>query len=543
MSALPPPVDLGLPDKFRSWYPGQDDLILTMTESDRRFICMESPTGSGKSLSYTTLAHLLGGRWVILTSTKGLQDQLAGDFRSMGMVDVRGKSNYDCIYLQYTGSYGNCDIGPCHSGMMCQYRTPYGEGCHYFDAVERAKRANLVVTNYSYWLAINHYTDEGLGDFDGIILDEAHEAPEEVSSFLAVELLPGELDLTAGAHPSPDCGDLDKWSAWARGKTQYVESYVTTIGAVLKSGSGGRADSKRYTEYKRILDKLKRISTLSSTRTDWVHESIGQKGSHAKGVRFTPIWPGPYTESVLFHGIPKVVFSSATVTPKTIELLGVDLRDTSYLHGISTFPVASRPVVFVKTADMTTRGTESDFKWWVNRIDQITKARMDRKGILHTVSYARAEKFMRMSKLADLGVHYTNLKESTYRMVEKFRAADPPALMVSPSLSTGYDFPMEECEYQIIGKIAFPDTRSALMEARCKADPTYSAYLAMQNLIQSCGRGMRSPTDRCETLVIDNSFEWFIKRHRDFAPPWFHAAVRRSDTVPDPLPKLGKKKD
>ena len=131
-----------------------------------------------------------------------------------------------------------------------------------------------------------------------------------------------------------------------------------------------------------------------------------------------------------------------------------------------------------------------------------------------------------------------NDPKNTRTTVERFRSSDPPRVLISPSLTTGWDLPDEDCEYAIIAKIPFPDTRSAITAARSKADPDYGPYVAMQTIVQASGRGMRSATDSCEVLIIDDQWRWFWPKFKHFAPGWCKEAVSHSITIPAPLPKL-----
>ncbi len=66
----------------------------------------------------------------------------------------------------------------------------------------------------------------------------------------------------------------------------------------------------------------------------------------------------------------------------------------------------------------------------------------------------------------------------------------------------------------------------------------YTAYLAMQSLVQAYGRGDRAEDDWCETLCVDDNLKWFIWKYREFAPRWFLDAYRKWDSltsVPKPL--------
>jgi len=58
----------------------------------------------------------------------------------------------------------------------------------------------------------------------------------------------------------------------------------------------------------------------------------------------------------------------------------------------------------------------------------------------------------------------------------------------------------------------------------------------METLVQECGRATRSATDKCEVLVIDDNWKWFIYQYKDLAPGWFRTRIKGSkETVPNPL--------
>lgn len=122
--------------------------------------------------------------------------------------------------------------------------------------------------------------------------------------------------------------------------------------------------------------------------------------------------------------------------------------------------------------------------------------------------------------------------------VQRFKDSRPPAIFISPSATTGLDFPYSTCEYQIIAKVPFPDLRSKILKARAKKDTEYPFYLAMLDVVQAAGRGMRAADDQCETFIVDDNWGWFARRYKHFAPAWFWEAVRRTDRILDPPLKL-----
>jgi Rad3-related DNA helicase len=185
---------------------------------------------------------------------------------------------------------------------------------------------------------------------------------------------------------------------------------------------------------------------------------------------------------------------------------------------------------------LTYRSSDAVLKLWLARIDNIIRRRLDRKGIIHCVSYARRDLIIRNSRYKDLMLTHDSGEQAV--AVEKFKSADPPRIFLSPSATTGLDFPYDQCEYSIVAKVPFPDQRSKILKARAKGDPEYAMYLTMLDVVQASGRGMRAVDDSHETFIVDDQWGWFHKKFRRFAPAWFLESCRRTESIPNPPPKL-----
>ena len=520
---LPPPVACGAPPAFEAWRDGQPEAVCHVVDSPARITALVLPTGSGKSLVAATLATLTGWRTCILTSTKGLQDQIHTTFHTTGLKDLRGQRAYPCRMLLTEGQHfregigKGCDVGPCKLGLTCQWRE---RGCSYFDAVADATRAPLVVTNYQAWMS-HHEFRQGLGPFDCLVCDEAHAAPEEVSNFLACTITHDQLD--AAGLDIPADATITGWVAWARAHRKVVTTWAEH--AVRDAAIGGvhtRAQSARA-----LATSVERLAVADPE--DWL---VLLHGSY----QFHPLDPGRYVEATLLHGIPRIVLMSATMTPKTVAALGLDPALVDFHATPSTFPVERRPVTHITTCRIDHRLDDAGTRVWLARVDQILAGRPDRKGIIHTGSYARAKLIYEHS------AHRARLlfhdRDTTRQTVELFRRSRPGTVLVSPSLTTGFDFAGKACEFQIILKVPWPDSREPVMQARTAKDKAYPAYLAMQDLVQAVGRGMRSAEDQCETLILDDHCKWFVSSYRHYAPRWFLDAYRSTLTIPVPPPPL-----
>ncbi len=272
------------------------------------------------------------------------------------------------------------------------------------------------------------------------------------------------------------------------------------------------------------------LATIEAARAkDWIVEEVEE------GFQFDPIRPAKYAELKLFCKIPRVVLTSATIRPKTLFMLGVGQDRFDFLEFPSDFDPARCPIYHIPT--MRNDHSVSDFSMLYLKADQIVAKRRDRKGIIHTISWARKQEVLNCTQYSEQMI--SNLKgESVTKVIEDFRKSPAGTILVSPSVGTGYDFPGSDCEYQIILKVPFQDGRSKIVKARQEADKEYGPYQAMQSLVQMAGRGMRSRSDQCETFLLDDHAAWFIPKYASFAPKSFHQFFKTLGIIPKPPERL-----
>jgi ATP-dependent DNA helicase DinG len=541
---LPPPNLFGLPTKYTEWRPGQDDAVMAALESPKRVVGAVLPTGFGKSLMYMAVGHLSEARTVILTSTRALQHQLMTDFGEMDATLVQGQRSYLCDAMSPAGHlyphFGKdrqqtvavtVDQGPCHVGVDCHLKA---NGCSYYDVIRRALRSRIVITNYAWWFTLVNRPDIKLNP-DLLVCDEAHEAPAALADALGAEIRRGDIidffaDSELGRLPNaPDGWSHQEWSTWAK-------RGVSRLAQMLDGTEARTPEALRRLRRAQWLQRaLQRIAAIDPALL-----LISDAQSHEASLRFDIVWAAPYTEDWLFRGAPKVLMTSATFAAHTATMLGVVPNDLDLFEAGDGFPVKRRPIYILTgptVPKVDFRITAEAERLWIQEIDRLLEARADRKGIIHCVSYRRRDILITRSQHRARMMSHD--RHNTADRIEVFKASKPGTVLVSPSVTTGYDFPYQECEFQILGKVPFPDQRDPVTIARTQIDSRYPMYLAMQEVIQAVGRGMRAPDDQCETLLVDKNFSWFLSKHADLAPRWFRKALRRSDVAPSPPPPLG----
>jgi len=526
-----PPTFLSpdLPTRFNSWYPGQSEAlaqIMAWLQSDARFLCVDAPTGSGKSLLAILTAILSRPlSTCILTATKGLQSQLLQDFQSV-IMDMRGQNNFKCLASEDADL--TVDEGHCHAGISCDLKR-FG-GCTYYDRLKVVRTEPIISTNYAYYLAQNNYGD-GLS-LEGttrnlLICDEAHLAFQALESFHTARITRAEVEQVGGTYPLLELESWAVWRQWAVATTPKAEAEVMRIEHRIAEHKEARTriPSALFRAYRTRKGLVTRLKSLYAHDTDYAWEHNDREQSWT----FVPIWPP--SES-LFGDVPKIMLLSACITAKTATNLRIP--DPQFVHVPSHFSPAKTPIKHVETVRMNNRTTDAEMRHWVDRIDQIIARRQDRKGIVFPVSYARRDFILLNSKHRN--IMHSHGSDDVVEMVARFKAAPAPAVLVSPSVTSGWDFPDRECQYIIVGKIPYPDTRRMVVKKRGEEDSEWSSFTAMETLVQEAGRGTRSAADSCEVLILDDNWKWYWHRNKQFAPEWFHPRVQGSTSVvPQPL--------
>lgn len=521
------PSDLLEAGQFGGWYPGQQDLLLHALEwyySQSQYLGISVPTGMGKSLIALLLTKMTGTRSVILTATKGLTHQYLRDCGDIGGREVKGRNNFPCLLSpEYSAEDGICNLG-----MVCDLR----DECPYRIQLEAARGSRLVITNYAYWLAQTNYTHDGLGGTGLLICDEAHLAFGALEGFLTVYIARADIQPLGINFPVTGPGQWQGWRLWAETSKEIVDDAAIKMNSEVRASRRDRRPppASLVRAARRTTGLVSKLRLLSGLNEEW----IVQWTLH--GCRFVPKWVSQHAED-LFQSIavPKIILMSAILSHRTLDYLGVPEEGRFWIEAESMFPPENTPIVHVDTARINYRTSDMDTRTWVSRIDQIIRRRLDRKGIVFTVSYERAKLLLARSKYKDIMITHST-KDVTYA-VDTFKSSPPPLVLVSPAVTTGYDFPMQEqSQYIIIGKVPYPDTSDVVTKARHEDDKDWSSYIAMETLIQSSGRMTRSAQDKCEVIIVDNNIVWFMRRYGKFAPAWFKARyLGKRDTVPDPL--------
>ncbi len=232
-------------ENFRA-RPQQVEMAQAIAEAieGNSLLIAEAGTGTGKTFAYLVPALLAGGKVIISTGTKNLQDQLfQRDLPTVrdalkapvSVALLKGRANYVCHYhLERTQSDGRFvtreDVR--HLGKIVKYakitqsgdksgladvpenapiwmqvtstrenclgqECPHHKECFVLKARSDAMKADVVVVNHHLFFADVMLRDEGVAELlpacNTVIFDEAHQLPETASLFFSESISTSQL--------------------------------------------------------------------------------------------------------------------------------------------------------------------------------------------------------------------------------------------------------------------------------------------------------------------------------------------------------------
>lgn len=524
MQTIKTPAELGFPAKFDSWRPPQLDALRRLLRSTKRVKALTAPTGFGKTAVYMAYALITQLPTCFVTSSRALQDQLMADFAGVGLVDLRGRRNYVCDMRPDT----TCEEG---YAARCPYKGTVS--CPSTQAEMRAACSPLVVTSYAKWTSARKF-GQGMEHFQQVVFDEGHEAPHALADSVQVVLHQHEIEQVLGLD-FPDVAQAEEfvnWKPWAIAAR--AEADVALHAAKSALNPDKPSTVRHYLHMRNLVKRI--VSVAAGNPQNWIADTWEERRGNtiSTGYVFDPIRPGKFAEGALLLHMPSILVVSATLRPKTLYMMGISKEAHDYYEYPSDFDATRCPIYYVPTMRVDNKATDFMPLW--NRHDQIAARRRDRKGIVHTVSYARQKEAL-VSRYAD-AMLLNNQGDAAGGIVGEFKRSRPGTILVSPSVGAGFDFPGKECEWQLLLKIPFPNGHTKIHRARQQDDPEYGAYLAMNKMVQAFGRGMRSKEDKCESFIIDSHLDWFLGRFSHLAPKWFKQFFKQVSVLPAPPPKL-----
>ena len=523
------PLLESLPDWVSEFRPHQIEAINAIMDAFERVdvVVLSAPTGSGKTLIGEAVGRLLNKHRLYVCSSKMLQDQFVRDFSYAKL--LKGRSNYptelrpDSFHpddpLGHI-SAEDCTWSLTKSCNFCEKKF----SCPYEKAKFAALRAELAVLNTSYLLT----EANGPGKFsqqEFVIIDEADTLEQTLMGHVSVEI--GERRLERyGWNPPSRVTVEDSWLEWLHTTVSDLRHRASRFPDVL--------DDVRTAREARYVNQL--IAKLVGVRDgipsgNWVYTGRGSNDDprSGKGVSFRPARVDHIGVPFLWDHSDKFLLMSATIisSDELMNSLGYD-GPYETIQVRNTFPVENRLVYYRGATSMSFKNRENGA--WDKMADAIARdvEREQDRILVHTVSYALTEHlYQRLIRSTSRPIiRYTNSVGRDWAMREYL--LQPGSVLLAPSMGRGVDLPDDACRVQMITKVPFPYTKDRQVNKRMYSPGgrLWYSVQTVRELVQMCGRAIRSEKDWARTYVYDTDFETNLwARNRNLFPEWFREAI------------------
>jgi ATP-dependent DNA helicase DinG len=574
--------------------------------SDEGLALIEAGTGTGKSFAGLIPAVLSGKRTVVGVPVKALQDQYIGDLRFLAQfldftwAILKGRSNYFCraqaealqapnaiqrevmrmVADKATETGDRSEFPPVPnedwsalsiSAAECPGRKncPFGKTCFAEQAKDRAADADIVVTNLAYLLtdlvlrSQTAGTVSLLGDFDQLIVDEAHELEDAVTKALEDSIgvgafirLARDTDNFLHDHGLKENGYRiqalatamwDKveriYANWMKAnQVRKPESMPLPLSVIMDSlgdDLGGlvnaiaecraqvlafRADEdSKFAKY-RMLRKLdnwrERLMAFATDEPDktvrWVQqeEQLVQRRKEMRTyLRSAPVHAAPFLRANVWEKMPAVLMSATLAVGGDFgyisERLGLDTYEPATFITRSPFDYAAQAMVYVPSKDMPIPSGATS-QAWRTYAQQATRELVTRaRGGALLLFTSRVGMNDTYRVLADdfraqgLTVLRQGDAESP-ELIRRFKEGNA-VLFGLRTFFQGIDVQGEACRLVVIDKLPFAVPTDVLVQAR------YEAYERRFGMRKSFS-GMSIPT---MALVLIQGFGRLIRHVND----------------------------
>jgi len=305
----------------------------------------------------------------------------------------------------------------------------------------------------------------------------------------------------------------ESWREWAAETLGIANQQLSSL-----QDKWGAEDLISWHQLSRLKTKLEFFVTEADD--NWIYDNNNS---------FKPIRVNKYAEKYLWSHGKRFLGISATISPwrHLCHDLGADPAEVEFIDVPSIFDVARYPIYYQPVANMGRDTKEAEIPALVRAIDRIMEQHPDQKGLIHCVSYDNMYRILNLTKYPEKTIHHVDSNRES--QLRQFINSDEPLVLLSPAMERGVDLPDDNCRFIVIIKVPFPylgdpQIKARLYQGKSDGQTWYNAATA-RRIVQSTGRGMRSPTDQCVSYILDSTFGDFYQRNIAMFPRWWRDAL------------------
>lgn len=503
-----------------------------------KFVICSAPTGSGKSFISKTLGNVSNestdtfrelvesynafkmdnvGNYInepecldepshgayALTITKSLQDQYLKLFDD-SMV-MKGKSNYMSTLNPNIDVETESIVIP--RNILEDHKRAHK--CPYHNARRDGLVGKFGVLNYKMFLSLPGHVKRK----NFIICDEASELEDEIVKQYSVFVDPDKLKLLGVNIPKLYSENHNAIYKWINACTIEISEYTDKLINKSNSKKVGLTDSESIKlKYLKNLHRSLNLITETWEECEYVAQRDG------KTVKITPLKVDTLS-NYIFKYADNVLLMSATIIDHRHFAKSLGIKEYKYVESDSTFDPKKSPIYINTKQKINHYNLNKMLPKVVKQIDEICKLHKSDKGIIHTHTSYIASYIQ--NNLNSNRLLCRDKETQNDEILRQHCISKEPTILVSPSLGLGIDLKDELARFQIIIKAPYLPLGDNRIKRLFEVDKQWYSNKMLSNVVQQCGRGVRSKQDFCKTYILDASIYEAILRSKNKLPKYF----------------------
>lgn len=517
--------------KFRQGQEEAINSIINFIEDGDKYIILNAPVGSGKSvIAYVVAKYLEQQSYdtYLSTGTKILQDQYIHDFTDVKT--IKGRNNFDCVSeplvncangLCKTRNKFKCNNKPIlkdewvYQGVpvpttQLEFERQCTDMCNYWFNKLNGIFAPITMLNYDYLISDTRFVQQ-LPYRKLLVCDEAHNIENVLMRQLELRFSPKAVERETNFSFN-----------WNNTIKQWATDLLVLSDIYKEKMKKAKSDEKR----KKYEDRREQFASLAMLMDEDPDNWVFAPETFNNNVVFVfkPIKVAQYT-SYIFNVAEHVVLMTGTILKQDLFARDLGITDFKYIEVPSIIPPQNRPIVKAYVGSMARSSIEQTMPVMVSAVRELAEKHKDEKGVIHTFTYNIARRFQQAFGDDDRFMfHHQQNKDEIFN---SFKEDDTNKVLVSPVAFEGVDFPYDQARWQCICKDPFPNIGDPQIKARELVDFDWTFRQRCLVLSQMYGRSNRAADDWSVTYLLDSRLESLLGPS-SLVTDYFYEAIENS---------------
>lgn len=438
-----------------------------------------------------------------LTITKSLQDQYASLFDDSAL--LKGKSNYQCEINKDV----DVENAPCLLAAKLKEECWSKNLCPYYNARNKALIEPFSVLNYKMFLTLPGHVKRK----NFIVCDEASELEDELVKHFSVFIDPDKLRLLGVKLPFLYSSNMEEVYRWLNLIMVAIGEHIEQLTEKHNSKHNTLSiNDKIKLNYFRNLHRTLNLIDDTWSKCEYICQREG------KTAKIMPLKVDVLSKYI-FNYAENVLLMSATIVDHKNFAKTLGISEYKYIEVDSTFDSSKAPIYVSVQNKLNKANMDKMLPKLLQQIEAICESHKNEKGIIHTHTLQITQYFQK--HLKDKRFLFRDIESRNENILSKHSRSEGPTVIVSPSMTFGVDLRDELARFQIIVKGAFLPLGDNRIKRLFDEDKVWYTNKMLINLVQACGRGIRSKDDYCVTYILDGTVSEVVLTNKLKLPKYF----------------------